>query len=107
MANVLALPRNDEEPLISQGLFVVPDGSLVDRSIFVAGRQYKAATVGLFAPRLALTNSHFCTPLCIPPGGASLHPLAHVRQAAVLAHGLIFFSTGASSRWATSISNAV
>ena len=74
MANVLALPRNDEEPLISQGLFVVPDGSLVDRSIFVAGRQYKAATVGVFAPRLALTNSHFCTPSAFPLGVQACTP---------------------------------
>ena len=74
---------------------------------FVAGRQSKPATFGLRAPRLTLTNSHFCTPLCTLLGVQACTPLAHFRQAAVLAHGLIFFSTGASSRWATSISNAV
>ena len=32
----------------------------------VAGRQNQVAIVGLRAPRLTLTNSHFCTPLCAP-----------------------------------------
>jgi hypothetical protein len=49
------------------------DPELVDVSTFVAGRQNKAEIFGLRAPRLTLTNNHFCTPLCTPIAHFQIH----------------------------------
>ena len=73
----------------------------------VAGRNWTGATTGLRAHRDPLTKPHVCTPSCTPRECKPCTPLVHKRRhAAEPGQGLIFFSSGSSSRWATSMSYA-
>ena len=69
----------------------------------VAGRQ--GATIEFRAHEVPLTEPHSCTPSCTPGECNSCTPLVNNRaHAAEPDQGLIFFSSGSSSRCATSMS---